>query len=397
MRYVDIQKETLRAASRKRGGFMANKWLLITGGLLVFLILFYLSPLIEVGKHLLSGPGLVFSFILQDGLKSNDGRTNILLLGTGGPGHEGPNLTDSIMVISIGTKRHDIRLISLPRDIWIDSLSAKINAAYAFGEDKKVGGGRTLARSTVAEVLGIPIHYVLRVDFEGFRRAIDLLGGIDVSVDRSFEDSRYPTEGKETDSCGYIEEKRLEKIVKESSTSGKKQAIDEEVIYYIDATGSAKKAEDDPYSCRFEKITFTHGLQHMDGKTALRFVRSRDGTNGEGSDFARAKRQQKVLLSLKDKVFSVPTFLDPGKLTSLIKTFSNNIDTDIGTNDIGDLVKLSAKINFAGMKHVVLTDEQNNLLSNPPPQDYQGAWVLAPKTGNWSEVHAYIKKELFSE
>ncbi|MBI4039429.1 LCP family protein [Candidatus Daviesbacteria bacterium] len=376
---------------------MANKWLLIAGGLLIFLVLFYLSPLIELGKHLISGPGVVFSFILPDGLKSNDGRTNVLLLGTGGTGHEGPNLTDSLMVVSVGVKQQDIALVSLPRDIWIDSLSAKINAAYAFGEEKKAGGGKILARSTIAEVLGIPIHYVLRVDFAGFRQAIDLLGGIDVLVDRSFEDLRYPTEGKETDSCGYIEEKRIEKTIKESSTSAKKETIEQEVIYYIDATGSAKRAEDDPYSCRFEKITFSKGLQHMDGQIALRFVRSRDGTHGEGSDFARAKRQQKVLLALKDKVFSVPTFLDPGKLASLIKTFANNVDTDIGADDIGDLVKLSGKIDFAVIKHVVLTDEENGLLFNPPPQDYQGAWVLVPKVGNWSEVASYIKRELFSQ
>ncbi|MFH0852066.1 MAG: LCP family protein, partial [bacterium] len=110
-------------------------------------------------------------------LNSFRGRTNILLLGVGGGDHPGADLTDSIMLISVNLVTSDTVLISLPRDIWVESLSAKLNTAYHYGETKEAGGGLVLAKSAVSEIINQPVHYAALLDFSGFEKAIDVGGG----------------------------------------------------------------------------------------------------------------------------------------------------------------------------------------------------------------------------
>ncbi|MEK7166202.1 MAG: LCP family protein, partial [Patescibacteria group bacterium] len=177
--------------------------------------------------YLLTDPGA--------GLKGIKERTNILLLGVGGNTHEGGDLTDTIMVLSVDKKGNDSVLLSIPRDIWAADLKAKINSAYANGEAKKPGGGLTLSKATVEQIIGLPLQYGLLVDFNGFKSIIDAVGGIETWVADSFTDSKYPIAGKETADC----------------------------------------AGDPEYSCRYETVSFTQGSEHMDGDLALKYVRSR--------------------------------------------------------------------------------------------------------------------------
>src|SRR5690606_8070895 len=137
----------------------------------------------------------------------------------------------------------------------------KINRAYSDAEIKQEGGGIILSRAVVEKVLDQPVDYVLRVDFSGFVQAVDMLGGIDVKVDRTFDDYEYPVSGKETDTCGF-EGEEFEKRATDSSQL-------------------------EAFPCRYEHLHFDAGVQSMDGETALRFVRSRHATGAEGSDFAR--------------------------------------------------------------------------------------------------------------
>jgi len=303
-------------------------------------------------------------------------RVNILLLGIGGGTHEGPLLTDTIIYMSIDPTRSKVTLVSLPRDLWIPELKAKINTAYAYGEAREKGGGIKLTRAVVAKVLDQPVDYVLRVDFNGFVQAVDMLGGLQVNVQRSFEDYEYPISGKETDTCNF----EGEEFQRRATASSQLEA----------------------FPCRYEYLRFDQGLQVMDGQTALRFVRSRHAKGPEGSDFARSKRQEKVISAFKEKVFSLGTFLNPIKLVSLANVFESSIDTDIKQEEYDDFIKLARKMEKAEIKSVVLdaggeTEGRAGLLELPEArEEFGGQWVIIPRagSGNFSEIQEYVACEI---
>lgn len=350
------------------------------------ILAFMIIKILKLEQVIIKGPRTVVQLITDTGLKSEKGRTNILLLGIGGDGHDGPDLTDTIILASVDTEGRDVALISVPRDLWAPGINAKINSAYAFGQEKN-GQGLSLAKKTVSDLFGVPVHYLFRIDFRGFEKAVDLVDGLDFTVDNSFTDTRYPITGKEDDLCGLtIETQNID-------------GTDQKVVK--DATGSATPIskindDNDPFTCRYEALTFKKGSTHMDGATALKFVRSRHGTNGEGSDFARSARQQKVIIAFRDKVISSKTLTSPATLIDLEKTFSSSIDTDIGSEEIPLLAKLGLKIDPQTVRRIVLTASENDSrLEVGDPQNYGGAFALAPKGGSWADLAEYIQGEIY--
>ncbi|HSW87880.1 MAG TPA: LCP family protein [Candidatus Saccharimonadales bacterium] len=306
-------------------------------------------------------------------IKNTDGVTNILLLGIGGGVHDGPNLTDTIILASIDQKAKKVTLVSIPRDLWVPDLRAKINTAYSFGEDNGQGKGLILAKATVQKILNQPIDYAFRIDFSGFTKAVDLVGGLDLTVDRTFDDYAYPIEGKEDASCGHS---------------------DQEISDWSNEATPSSDLEFFP--CRFMHLHVDKGPQHMDGTTALRYVRSRHALGPEGSDFSRSKRQQKIIAAFKDKVFSVQTLLNPAKLIDLYNTLKDSIDTDIKQDDYAGFVAVAQKMKSTKIESVSLDvgeGDRLGLLVNPPiSPEFNNAWVLAPRTGgsDFSEVQQYV-------
>ena len=301
-------------------------------------------------------------------------------MGIGGGVHDGPNLTDTMIYASIDPATKKVSLLSIPRDLWMPELKAKINTAYAVGEAKEKGGGLKLAKASIATLLNQQIDYGVRIDFDGFVKAVDMVGGLDIEVDRVLDDYEYTIEGKENDSCGLDEEKIA--------------SLSAEV-----ATGSATEQESFP--CRYEHLHFDKGLQKMDGINALKYVRSRHAEDQEGTDFARSKRQEKVISAFKDKVFSADTFLNPVKVVSLVSVLSGSIDTDIKEDEYDDFVKLAQKIKGVKIDSAILDigDEQSGrigLLEHPYSGDYDGQYVLVPTLGNgkYSEIQEYIGCEI---
>ena len=342
--------------------------------------------LLNLERYVVGGPKTVVQLITDTGLKSDKGRINILLLGIGGQGHEGPYLTDTIVLASIDKEAKDVVLVSIPRDLWVPNLSVKVNSVYAYGQEDG-GGGIELTKKTISGLLGIPVHYVFRVDFRGFIKAVDLVEGIDVDVETAFIDSNYPIAGKEDDLCGLT-------IATEEI-----DGVTQEVVR--DATGSATPIKDitdnnNPFTCRYETISFNAGLSHMDGAEALKFVRSRHGTNGQGSDFARSDRQQKVILAFRQKILSTNTLLNPKMIIDLAKTFGQSLDTDIADDEIPLFIKLGQKIDSSGIRRVVLDQGRDqSVLVAGNPQDFQGQFVLIPKNNNWTDLAEYIQGEIF--
>jgi LCP family protein required for cell wall assembly len=303
-------------------------------------------------------------------LKETDGRTNILLLGS--DRRDGNSviksvLTDTILVASIGKVDNDVVLISVPRDLWVQSPSgrrSKINEVY-------INEGIEALKKTLENVLGIPIHYYALVTFDMFEQTIDILGGVNINVDAAFTDYEYPVENKETDMCGRSRED-ADKLIKEGMS-----------LVYI-------------FPCRYETVSFTAGPQTMNGKTALKFVRSRHGDN----DFARAKRQQKLIAAIKEKGLSMQTLLDFNKIKSLYDSYVSNVDTNIDLGTVQSFYLLSKQIDFAKVVSIVLDDRsganEGGLLY--APQDttlYNNAYVLIPQTGDYSQIHAFVQKYLF--
>lgn len=271
-------------------------------------------------------------------LKGEDeGRTNILLLGIGDPGHDGETLADTNMVISIDTKNNQVAMISIPRDtrVYIPGEGYhKINNAHALGELNKPPRGIELAQKTVEETLDIPIHYYVRANFSGLKQAVDAVEGIDIEVKEALYDPEYPCEKNESKSCGF---------------------------------------------------KLKAGQTHMDGSTALKYARCRKGNCGD--DFGRALRQQEVLRTVQEKTLSLQTLSDPKKLSALIEAASNNIKTNMSLTEIQRAYEISKKIEKQNIIDVVFSTQPNGFLKQDPSSS-----DLLPVAGNFDEIQHFVAK-----
>lgn len=320
-----------------------KKALKIAGGLIGLVALIFAIQLIVAGLKVItgntSGGSPLFGKFDVTKLKGEgDGRINILLLGIGGAGHQAPDLSDTVMVASIDPRTKDVAMLSIPRDLWVPIPgygSAKINAAHAYGEmyKKKVaGGGPALAKETVSKMLDLPIHYFVRIDFTGFQKAIDAVGGIDVVVDEAIYDPAYPCDGLR----GYC-----------------------------------------PFSLKA-------GPQHLNGTVALKYARSRQST----SDFDRAARQQKVLVALRQKALDLQTLTNPAKISSLINSIGGHIKTDFQPNEIKKLASIVKDVDPAKLVSKVLdTSEDGLLVANSGDQR---GYIELPRTGNFEEIRQFV-------
>lgn len=281
-------------------------------------------------------------------------RVNFLLLGESGPGHSGATLTDTVIFASVSTK--GTVLLSLPRDLWYQPWQTKINSLYFYGQEKGDGFGWT--KGVLAEVTGQQIDNVLLVDFRVFEDLVNLVGGVDVVVERSFDDFFYPIAGKEDDSCGG----------------------------------------DPKYQCRYEHIRFEAGRQHLDGEQALKFVRSRNAEGEEGTDSARSARQQKVLSALKDRFFSPEILFSPQKIKKLEEIFKNRIKTDMANDELLALGKIFLLSEARQFQSFILDSwqDQKGLITNPKNHP-SGQWVLIPRDSSWQEIHGFINCLLYQE
>ena len=265
-------------------------------------------------------------------------RINILLLGIGGSGHDGPYLSDTNIILSIKPSTNQVAMVSVPRDLAVKINQhgiRKINNADAFGEAEKAGGGGEYARKIFEETFDMSIPYYVRVDFTAFQELINAVGGITINVERAFVDTAYPGPNNS-----------------------------------------------------FQTVAFEKGPQQMDGDHALIFARSRHGSNGEGSDFARAKRQQLVIAAFKKKLLSAGTYLNPITLQKITTSLSHHIITNIDFGQIMYLVGMAKRMNSDDVKTLVLDDSPNGFLR--PTTGPDGAYLLGPKTGNYGDVNMAI-------
>lgn len=283
-----------------------------------------------------------------------DGRINILLLGKGGGNHDGPDLTDTILVASIDPVNKNASLVSLPRDLWVTpggGSAGKINAVYANAkyhalylnaQDK--GGaekaGIKAIEDMTTQVLGIPINYYMMVDFQAFKQAVDAVGGVDLVVPENLAVSEHLWD----------------------ETTGKN--------YYLNVPA---------------------GPQHFDGTRALFFSRSRH-TSARG-DFDRTERQRIFIEALSQKILSAGTYTNPVKISQLMSAFGDHISTDFSVKDALRLMNIAKGIGSDKVISVGLADPPNVLVRT---DTVGSASVVRPMAGfgDYSQIQSYIRNTL---
>ncbi|MBI2676997.1 MAG: LCP family protein [Candidatus Yanofskybacteria bacterium] len=215
------------------------------------------------------------------------GRLNVLILGIRGVDDpDGGLLTDSIMLFSFRDESKKASLTSIPRDLYIDLpglFKGKANEIYERGLSKK--DKTNFAKNSFSRISGIFIDKIVVFDFQGFKEIVDALDGIDIVLEKPFE---------EKSQWGY-------------------------------------------------EFSLSAGENHLDGQTALYYARSRYSTN----DFDRSRRQQEIILAVKKKALSLGILSNPVKITSLANSLKNNISTDFNIWDTKNILQLALTFNSA--------------------------------------------------
>lgn len=276
-----------------------------------------------------------------------DDRINILLIGMGGKNHDGGYLADTIMLLSFKPSTKQVSMISIPRDTTVPvggGAWRKINSVNATAEAKEPGSGGPTMATALSEILGVPITYYVRADFQGFINIVDEMKGVEVNVENTLDDYSYPVMGR----------------------------------------------EDNPdYYSRYEHLHVEAGLQKMDGSLALKFARSRHGLGKEGTDFARAKRQQLILQAVKEKLLSKSTLLKPAMILKISGQLSEHIDTNLGIREMLLFWDKFKDVNRDSIINEVIDNQDNGLLVDSRGED--GAYLLVPKSGNFNQIKAFVQ------
>ncbi len=250
-------------------------------------------------------------------------RVNILLLGMDQrEGEAGqPSRTDTMILATLDPVGKTMGMLSIPRDLWVaipglaKPLEERINSAHFYGDLYKYpGGGAVLAKKTVQYNLGIPVHYYVRLDFKGFERIVDALGGVTINVEKAIRDDEYPDAQYGT------------------------------ISIYIPA-----------------------GLQHMDGETALRYVRTRHAD----SDFGRTRRQLQFLMAMRDQALKLNIL---PRLPNLISQLRDSVKTDLSANEIIALARVASQVETENITTRSIDEKMITPWLTP-----QGGDVLIPK------------------
>lgn len=242
-------------------------------------------------------------------------RVNILLLGIDyRSGDEGLPRTDTMIVVTVDPVSKSAAMLSLPRDLWVYIPSHgmnRINSAYEQGEVQRRGNGPQIAARTVSDFLGVPIHHYVIVGFAGFEKLVNLVGGVTVDIERPIKDDQYP---------------------------------------------------DEDYAIR--RIYQHPGLQRLDGEAALWYVRTRHSD----SDFFRARRQQRFLISVRNQAFQLNLL---PKAPALLVAAAEAFKTDLPPNELLALAKLAREIDAGRVQARVIDETFTTQWFTPAGADVQ--------------------------
>ncbi len=259
-------------------------------------------------------------------------RINILFVGfRGGDPIQAdcPFCTDTLILLTVDPLTKTAGMLSIPRDMWVNIPGfgySRINTAWTLGRGSKLpGGGPALTMKTVSHFIGVPVDYYVQVDFDTFVDIIDLIGGVDVYND--------------------------ETIVLDPMSHGQD----------------------------FPKVKITCcGMRHLNGTTALAYARCRHAEQGcKDGDVGRAKRQQKVIFGIRDKVLSPEKFPQLlGQAPRLYEAFSEGIHTNMSLDDAIKLAVFVRDIPRESIKNGVI--EHNMMAFDNVILGGQNASIMKP-------------------
>lgn len=316
--------------------------ILLSGLLILLLAIGTLKVLLRLKAISLDS---MVSAVSADLPKDEHGFTNILLLGVGDKDHDGIDLTDTMMIVSLDPENSESAvLLSLPRDLYVlqtEQMGAnRLNSLYrdykgvlmAGGKKKEEASNEALSQlsTEIGTLIGLQIHGVIKLNFSGFEQAIDALGGIDVAVPEDIVDPEYPGP---------------------------------------DYT--------------YETFTILKGPRHLDGATALKYARSRHST----SDFSRSARQQQIIAAASDKARKLGILGSISKATGIMSIIANTMETTLSTGQLLGLVHMGKKIDQQKIVNMQLNDQNGlyeaiarpgGLLYAPPREQFENASVLLP-------------------
>jgi len=258
---------------------------------------------------------------------------NLLFLGIPGQSNNAPFLTDTIIVGSYNQKTKKGFMVSIPRDLVVKDPSSnsyrKINSIYQqYGLEE--------IQKTLKKITGLSFDYSIVLDLDAVKEIIDQIGGIDVFVEKDIYDPAFPGPNNS-----------------------------------------------------YQLFTLKKGWQHLDGETALKYLRTR---HDPGGDFSRMQRQQKVLAALKDKISSLHPLWDFNVVLDIFKTISNHLETNLSLTHIKALWAIIKDINLENINFKVLDGSTGLIVSDSMMFGNEKAYILKPTAGleNYQEIKSFI-------
>ncbi len=301
---------------------------------ILILLIFPLSQIVTK-KRVIIIENPVGTHSVKMSLPESSKRINALFLGMAGEGNNAPTLTDTLMVMSVNEKTKEGFLLSLPRDLLVkipgNNTYTKINALYQ-------ENGLDSVRTILNEITGLNFDYNIVIDLAGVKKIIDQVGGIDVFVENDIYDPAFPGPNNS-----------------------------------------------------YQSFTLKKGWQHLDGETALKYIRTRHDPTG---DFARMNRQQKVLIALKEKISSLHPLWNLAIIFDIWKTIKGHFQTNLSITNIKAFWKMAKDIDLEKIKFKALDPTTELLIPDHAPLGDDVAYILKPKAGldNYQEIKNYINQ-----
>ncbi len=354
----EITEDELKGGKKKQKKKKKHILRRILLAILLLLIIFGVVVLIwgnDIISKITGGQSGIFdviSFVQEDyvDLKTAaDGRTNVLVFGTSGYdmegtngdyAHDGAQLTDTIMIVSLDQKTGDVAMINLPRDLKVSNYctgTGKINEVYwchnLDGNDEKSGAEALMEE--VGDILGIELQYYAHVNWNTLVTVVDTLGGITVTVDEDINDYLY--------------------------------------------TG----------------IVINAGVPTLlDGEKALGLARARHGT--ELGDFSRGNSQQKILIALKERILEKG--LSVFEAINILNSLGDNVRTNISLDEVKTGMHILETSDLANMRQIPLIDPENDIYYITTAMINEISYVVPyGGEGYYSPIRTYVEKMLSSD
>jgi len=242
-----------------------------------------------------------------------------------------------------------------------DQYKTKINALYVYGHQKNPEQPESFPRDVIQDVSGLQIQHVVLVNLSTVAEVVDAIGGVDIEVERSFEDKKFPREGVD--------------VMKER----------------------------DP-NILFETVSFNKGVEHMSGDRALKYIRSRQSMDEiEGTDEARIVRQQRALRAIAAAVFSPNTLRDPIKTGTMFLIYQKSFARMMPISEIAAMAHAllnrtantkpdESPLTFLSRSLSIQDGKNVGVIVHPPTTKYSGQWVYAPVDPTWKGVREEVRR-----